>query len=356
MKNTLYLSLVASMPLEAQVRPITLPANPLQNLPKVDTPVTQKVKTEVQTKGTNPRLEALLATPITPTQFDVVGVHAIPFEEIALLFSSMRGKALHVSDILSTASKVSEIYKKHGYALSFGYVPNQDFANGKVKIIVVEGYVATVEIKGEAGNMESKIRDIASHITNDRPLRQKTFERYLQVLGMLPGLTVNADVPAPTTTDGATRLILTVKRKCYNLTTGVDFNHPGVQGLTGVTENGLFGMDEQLNVSTLLPSGLGDQHLYALGYLQPVGSDGLMLHMNASHYTGNPDIDNQLPYYLQESLHQDQYNLSLSYPLLLDNHQNLTVTGGAYVTSLQEIYIPTRLQVLSFGKTMDCAL
>jgi hemolysin activation/secretion protein len=331
------LSLAMSMQVEAQVRaPATV--NPLQNLPRVETPVTPRVQTQVQAQATDPRLVALLATPLTPRRFDVTGVHAVPFKEVAALFSPMTGKNVHVSDILNAANKISDIYKKHGYALSFGFVPTQNFADGTVHITVVEGYVAAIDIKGDAGNMDAKIRAVAQHIVKDRPLRQKTFERYLQVLGMLPGLHIDANVPAPTTTDGATRLELMVKRTRFNASTGIDFNHPGVQGLTSVTENGLLSQAEQIGFSTLLPAGPGDQKLYALTYLQPLWSDGLMLHVSGSHFQGNPDVFDQLPHYLQEDMHQDQYAFSFSYPLLLDNHTNLTATGGGYVTSLQEMY------------------
>lgn len=333
-------SMVMSMQAEAQVRAPTT-ANPLQNLPRVETPAAPKVNTEVQTRAANPRLAALLATPITPRRFDVTGVHAVPFKEVAALFSPMTGKTVHVSDVLDAAGKISAVYKAHGYALSFGYVPTQDFTNGNVRITVVEGYVADVEIHGNAGNMEKKIRAIAAHIVKDRPLRQKTFERYLQVLGMLPGVHIDANVPAPATTDGATRLVLTVKRTRFNATTGVDFNHPGVQGLTGITENGLLPLAEQIGFSTLLPPGPGHQRLYSLSYLQPLGSDGAQLHFNGSHYQGNPNTDGQLPYYLQQTMHQDQFALSASYPLLLDNHTNLTATGGGYVTTLSETYTNT---------------
>jgi hemolysin activation/secretion protein len=334
---TLAIAIAMSMQVEAQVRPPAT-ANPLQNLPRVETPVTPRVSTQVQSQAPNPQLEALLATQITPHRFDVRGVHAVPFKEIAALFSPMTGKTVRVADVLTAANKISAVYKAHGYALSFGYVPTQNFADGVVHITVVEGYVAEVDIKGDAGNMESKIRSIAAHIVKDRPLRQKTFERYLQVLGMLPGMHIDANVPAPTTTDGATRLELAVKRTRFNASTGIDFNHPGVQGLTSVTENGLLSQAEQISLSTLLPPGPGNQHLYSLAYLQPLWSDGLMLHVSGSHYQGNPDTENQLPSYLKQTLHQNQFAFSFSYPLLLDNHTNLTATGGAYATTLEEIY------------------
>src|SRR5580765_3357693 len=91
--SVLGVSIAVSLQAQAQVRPPST-ANPLQNLPRVDAPTTPKVSTEVQTSAPNPGLAALLETPIAPRRFNVVGVHAVPFEEVAALFSPMTGKTV----------------------------------------------------------------------------------------------------------------------------------------------------------------------------------------------------------------------------------------------------------------------
>src|SRR5579871_6271466 len=141
------LSVLVSLPAMAQVRP-TAPANPLQNLPQVQTPTGPKINTQVQSNTLNPRLAALLARQITPRRFDVRGAKAVPFKEVAALFTPMVGKNVRVGDIIDATKKVADVYKAHGYALSFAFVPTQDFTNGMVQIQVVEGYVADVQMKG----------------------------------------------------------------------------------------------------------------------------------------------------------------------------------------------------------------
>lgn len=74
-------------------------------------------------------------------------------------------------------------------------------------------------------------------------------------MGLLPGVKVAANVPPPQTTDGATTLELNVDRKPFDVSTGIDFNHPGVQGLLTATENTLTSLGEQLSVSALLLNG-----------------------------------------------------------------------------------------------------
>ncbi|MFP3758930.1 ShlB/FhaC/HecB family hemolysin secretion/activation protein, partial [Cupriavidus sp. SIMBA_020] len=82
------------------------------------------------------------------------------------------------------------------------------------------GYVGTVTITGKPGKLEDKMRAIAAHIVEDRPLRTATFQRYINVLGLLPGLKVKANVPPPTSTDGATTLELDATQKPYDISTG----------------------------------------------------------------------------------------------------------------------------------------
>lgn len=317
---------------QGQVR---APANPLQTLPRTEAPRQAPVKVNVQ--APTEAMESLLASRLTPTRFDVVGVKSIPFDKVAAEFAPMRGKDTTVRDLIAAADRVTAMYKRAGYALSFAFVPNQNFSGGVVRIAVVEGYVSEVDLSGDTGNMDSRIRAIAAHVVGERPLRQATFERYTQLLGQLPGLTVGANVPPPTTTDGATKLQLSAKRQRYDVSYGMDLNHPGVQGVFSLLENGATPLGEQLSLSTLFPNG-GGQRLYSLGYVEPFGSDGWQGKLDATRYWGSPDTDNQLPAYLDHRLSQDRLALSAVYPLVLTNSQRLNLTFGIYASKQDDRY------------------
>lgn len=318
---------------QAQVR---APANPLQTLPRTETPQ-QAPSVKVNVQAPTRALEALLARHVTPSRFDVTGVTSIPFAEVAAVFAPMRGKDTTVGELIAAADRVTAMYKARGYALSFAFVPNQAFAGGVVKIQVVEGYVASVDVRGDAGNLDARIRAMAAHIVGERPLRQETFERYTQLLGQLPGLKVAANVAPPTTTDGAAKLDLDVKRQRYDLTYGLDFNHPGVQGVLSVLENGATPLGEQLSVSTLFPNG-GGQRLYSAAYLQPIGSRGWQGRLDASRYWGQPDTDEQLPSYLDHRLTQERLAVSTIYPLVLSNTRRVNLTMGIYASRQDDRY------------------
>src|SRR3954471_21134646 len=180
---------------QAQVR---APASPLQTLPRTETPK-EAPSVQVHVQAPNPALEALLASHLTPTRFDVTGVHSIPFADVAAAFAPMRGRDTTVRELVAAADSVTAMYKARGYALSFAFVPNQAFAGGAVQVTVVEGYVSQVTVRGDAGNLEARIRATAAHIVGEKPLRQDTFERYTQLLGQLPGAKIAANVAPPTT-------------------------------------------------------------------------------------------------------------------------------------------------------------
>lgn len=328
---------LATATCEAQTRPPV--ANPLQTLPRVDVPARQPgVTVNVQPQH-NDQLASLMASTLTPTRIDIGGVHALPFDQVAALFKPLTGKSVRVADLVAAADACTKLYQQNDYALSFCFVPAQDFAKGVVKINVVEGYVAKVEVRGDEGKLGKKIRAIAQHVTQDRPLRRSTFERYIQTLGMLPGARITADVPMPTTTDGATTLRLSVTRTPYNLSTGIDANHPGVQGIIAGTVNGLTPLGEQLSASVLYPPGRGDQEYYDAGYAQMLGSRGLMGKLSGSHYYGNPDTDQALPSYLRHRLKQDRVDIGFTYPLILRNTRSLVLGGGLYGSNQTDSYL-----------------
>ncbi|GAB6848584.1 POTRA domain-containing protein [Paraburkholderia kururiensis] len=334
---TIALTALATSVAHAQSRPAAAGGNPLDALPQINAP--QKApNVTVQVQQQAPQLQQLLARHLTPTRFQVEGVKSIPFDDVAKRFTPLVNHDITIGELIEVANGVTKLYQERGYALSFAFVPAQTFENGVVRVTVVEGYVSEVKVTGKPGNVEGKIRAIAEHIRADRPLRLATFERYINVLGLLPGVKVAANVPPPQNTDGATALELKVDRKPVDLSTGIDFNHPGVQGLVTATENGLTSLGEQLSVSALLPKGRDHQTYIAAHGAVPVGSDGLIAKIDASHYRGNPVDNPGLPSYVERTVINEKLGGSLAYPLLLSNTRSVVGTVSAYASHDEDRY------------------
>jgi hemolysin activation/secretion protein len=319
----------------AQSRP-AVGGNPLEALPQIKAP--DKPNVTVQVEQQAPPLQQLLERHLTPTKIQVEGVKSLPFEEVAQRFTPLVGKDITIGQLIEVANGVTKLYQERGFALSFAFIPAQSFDEGVVRVTVVEGYVSQVKLTGKPGALEDRIRALADHISADRPLRRATFERYINLMGRLPGVKVGANVPPPQSTDGATTLELNVEHKPFDVSAGIEFNRPGVQGLLTASENGLTSLGEQLSVSALLPKGRDNvTYLAAHGGL-PIGNDGLSAAVDASHYRGNPSDNPGLPPNIQRTVINDKLALSMAYPLILSNTRNLTGTVSGYASHDEDRY------------------
>ncbi|WP_230413980.1 ShlB/FhaC/HecB family hemolysin secretion/activation protein [Collimonas silvisoli] len=317
-----------------------LQGNPADTLPKAEAPPSAPVTLNIQTQAVDPALQKLLASHLTPSRFQIVGVKTLAFEPIAAQFAPLANRDTTVAELLAAANKITQMYQDQGYPLSFAFIPAQSFENNVVVVTVVEGYVKNVKVEGNPGASEERLTRIAEQLQQDRPLRRATFERVAGILSLQPGVRIVANVAPPTTTDGAADMVLTVKRRPVTVGIGADYRQPGIRGLLTASSNGLTPLGEQVTVSTLQPSGPQDEKYYAINYVQPIGNDGMLARLNWSDYRAQPENT------ALESQHiQDRYQTntvraggSLSYPVILDNTHNLTVTGGAYAAENSQVY------------------
>lgn len=323
----------------AQQRPPQ--GNPVETLPQVTSPKPEnQVKVQVQKEDDN--LKKLLSTQINCTHVNIQGVHAIDFKEVAAIFQGFAGKTITVGQLVEAGNKVTLMYKDKGYPLSFAFIPNQDFSQGIVNVTIVEGYVGKVEIKGDAGAAKNHIVAIAEQLEKSRPLKQKDFERVINLLAQQPGMQISANVAPPQTTDGQTSIVLDVKHKALSVGWGIQNVSSGLQGMLTLTESGLTPLDEQITLSTLIPKGNYDREYYGLNYNQPIGVNGLMFKLDAFHYRGDPQSDPLLAlgYNARYFTDLQHIGVSLSYPFILDNHRNLTVSTGIYEDDSSDEYVP----------------
>lgn len=273
--------------------------------------------------------EARLARSVTPARFDIEGVQAIPFDEVARLFAPLAGQPVTVERLVALSREATALYRGRGHPLSFVFVPDQTFEGGVVRVVAVEGYIASVRIEGDAGAAEPKLREIAERLQADRPLTQATFERVTQLLARLPGVKVDATASLPEATNGATVLVLKVQRQPYNLSLGADLRQPTPRAVLSGVINDPFLSGGQLSASTLLGS-FEREKLLTVGYTQLVGADGLQLKTSFSHYRGYPDEQFGRDDALARFNINRRFELSASYPLHLSASSSLTLNGGFY--------------------------
>jgi hemolysin activation/secretion protein len=317
-----------------------LQGNPVDSLPKVDVQAPPTVTINVEKPQVDPAMQQLLTSYVVPANFQISGVKALPFDDIAAVFTPMINRVTTVAQLLEAANQVTKMYQDRGYPLSVAFIPAQRFENNIVVITVVEGYVSKVKIEGNPGGSEERLRKIAEQLLEDKPLRRATFERVAGILNLQPGVSIVANVAPPTTTDGAAEMTLVVKRRAFTVGLGMNYLQPGVRGLLSASSNGLFSLGEQVTVSTLQPRGKQKETYYAVNYIQPLGRDGLLAKLNWSDYRAKPENNTLAAQYIDPhyKTRASRIAASLSYPLALANTHSLMLSGGVYSAENDQTY------------------
>lgn len=213
---------------------------------------------------------------------DVSGAHAIPHDRIAAIYQPYLGKEVSQADLATIAGAISDLYRAHGFHLSRAIVPPQDIADGRVRILVIEGAIVEAELKGE-GAEQFGVRPMLGPVLAEQPSRLATLERQLFLVNGRPGVRVTDT--ALEEIGGATgRFRLTIYLKTWHVFTSFGLDNLGSSSVgpwqtyaTGAFNSYLTPGDTlAVNLSTIAndPRELG---FGRLSYDTPVGADGVRL-------------------------------------------------------------------------------
>lgn len=295
--------------------------NPVDTLPKAEAPRTRpQAEVQVEQKsGISPEVQKILATEVQPASFGIYGVKAVPFEEVSAFFAPYANKKITIAKIIELSNQVTEFYQKRGLPLSFCYIPAQNFNEPIIKVVVIEGHIGSVKIEGNPGATEGKIREIIAPLLAEKPLTRPTMERYTTMLGLLPGLKIQASLPLPQQMDGASELSLKVERKAMEALGRLETVQPFTRGIFTVKASGNTRLAEEITASTLISA--ENEQYYALSYAQPIGKEGLVARVEASDYDGKPTAE--LASGLGRQVKSQRLSVGLSYPLVLRQDRSL---------------------------------
>ncbi|MBL1376608.1 ShlB/FhaC/HecB family hemolysin secretion/activation protein [Zobellella iuensis] len=314
---------------------------PSQNLP-ADSYQPATAQTSLPTAGQTQSLPS--DTLIQLDNVLIEGGTVYPFDEIAAPFSALIGQQVTLKQLVDITGRITQRYKDDGYALSYAFIPAQNLSFGQVRIVLVEGYVADHELRGEVGAVAKRIRQFAAHIVNERPLRQETFERYTALMAQLPGVKVKATVPPPTTTDGAVTLLTEASRQAVTVTSGLELDsQDDAKLLLSAGANSHTAAGEQVKVTTMLPPG-DDRERYArIDYSQFVGDQGTKLVAFASAYRSEKqDLENinpeGPPVLARQERKNDRVSVGVTHPIKLTAKESLTAGARLYAVNDERLF------------------
>lgn len=142
------------------------------------------------------------------------GNAALSSAELAFLWPHKSGDQVTIEAVFALANAVTKRYADAGYALCFGVVPEQDIKDGKVRVVVVEGFLSehAYGVARPSGRALNATEAQLGRLRASRPLRTDVLERNVLLMDDLPGWDVGSVLSASPTVVGGSDLSLEFTR------------------------------------------------------------------------------------------------------------------------------------------------
>ena len=293
----------------------------------------------------------VMGTRLTIRKSQIEGGTIYPLPELGAVFKPLLGHEITLGELIEATRGITKRYQDDGYLLSYAFLPQQDFDQGLVRVVLVEGYVSNYEIDGDIGRVKGYIDELVDKLKGERPLTRKTFDRYSTLMSRIPGVTLQAQVPPPGTTDGASTLRVSASRKPFTTSMSlVEGSRNSTQALFGASSNSQTAMAEQLTLSGLFPPGRDKEHYYRLDYSQYLNAEGTQLSLYGSSYRSDPStsIATDDGFELKPHRENDRFSIGVSHPLIAAPDQWLSAGARLYGVNDNTDY-----EVAGFGQTIS---
>lgn len=334
------------------------PENPAKAARNLASPT----KNENVTPGVNintPKPKLTPQTLISVQHLQFVGGTRYSLPSLIAPFRSLIGKKVALADLIMQTNAITERYKQDGYPLSYAFLPSDNFHQGTVRIVLVEGYIAHTNIKSENADTGTRLSRLAQLIMAHKPLTQATFDRYSLLMSRTPATRVDATANLPDNIYGAATMQVDAKQPhIWDLSSTMDFRKGQNLAMVNGTLSNLTTHGDQLGLATLIPLDKDTRKTYlGANYQQYLTDNGLLLQLKGSFYQEDPQ-DYSPILYLPQGVSIDarqkatQYTggAALNYPLILERKKQLSVNVGIDYVDKRDDY---RLRASGFGNTLD---
>ncbi|MDZ4018509.1 ShlB/FhaC/HecB family hemolysin secretion/activation protein [Pseudomonas sichuanensis] len=275
-----------------------------------------------------------MSTPVQVHKVRFEGGTVYPLSDLREHYQPLIGRQVSLGELVELTDRLTQRYQQDGYLLSYAFLPPQDFSEGRVRVVLVEGYIGDCQLEGDIGPARGYLDQLLDKLVSERPLTRASLERYTGLIGRIPGVTAQAQVLAPGTADGRARMVVRALRKPFTGTIQLnDGSRDDLQALLGASSNAQTRFAEQLSASVLTPPGEDKAHYYRLDYAQFVDAEGSQLLLSASRYRSDPRtrirLDNGDD--LLQQRDSERYSIGLSQPLIVSASEWLEAVGRIYM-------------------------
>lgn len=261
------------------------------------------------------------------------GNKVISSRELSKVVAKHIGQTIHLKQLLDLIEEITVYYREQGYVLSQAYLPEQDIdkKGAKLTIGVVEGHVHDFKIVGKLLSPTTMylIEQYAKEITKEKPLTQKTLERYSLLMHDLPGGHIQMVFGQSDDKHGAAEIDIIVDQTKF-VGFSLNTNNRGTRAIgpeehtAGISQfNGFYGSETSYSKTQ---SDNKELVLHIYRHRQPLNADGLVASFLATHSRTKPDFRN-LPAISRSLLDtpgvSNTYLLELEYPWIRARQHSL---------------------------------
>jgi hemolysin activation/secretion protein len=90
-------------------------------------------------------------------QVDVEGATVFGPNTLRSFYEDRLGREISLDEVYAIADAVQSRYRDEGYFLARTIVPAQEIKDGRVRLVVLEGYISDVQVEGDVGPVADKI-------------------------------------------------------------------------------------------------------------------------------------------------------------------------------------------------------
>lgn len=298
-------------------------------------------------------------TPVLVKHIQFIGGTVYPLKSLLIPFAPYANKTVPLKTIIDLANAITARYREDGYPLSYAWLPENNFHDGTIKIILVEGYVARSNIKSDNANSAERLKRLATKVMAEKPLSQDTFDRYSQLMTRTPASKVDVSAQLPQNIYGAAVMEATATQPhLWDLSSTLDARKGQNLALVNGSLSNLTRYGDQLGVATFIPLDKSSEKRYlGLNYQQFLNDEGLTMQVKGSFYRDDPqdyepllDLPGGITVDARQKTTQYNGGVNFGYPLLLTRQKQINLTGGVDYTDKRNDY---RLRARLPGQTVD---
>lgn len=272
------------------------------------------------------RAETQGVSPFAFSALDVQG-SSLPPTAFAALAQPLVGKTIGRQEVVRLAETVGGVYAQSDVALYSVLVPNQTFAGGVVRLRVIEGYVAGVQITPQPDRPAPRLTQAyADALTGQQPLSKSALERQLGLMREIPGATPDIQV-LQGDKPGAVRLAVKPQVKRFEANLSVNSRGASMLGRNqievGVHANSVLREGDRTDLTLAFPTEIERFQYVSVAHREPVGDQGAAVTVSAGYLRTKPKIAG-----FELAGTAKTAGATAVYPMIRSNTRNLYLTGG----------------------------